>query len=102
MFYLEDTIAICKGETLTGTLSCKPNASNPRLEQAFDTPPHRSVIRDLGPRAVSTVLGSRYPVNGGSRQGSLRLACRDLDITIEYSIDGKKCKLAKVQDYKMR
>ncbi len=30
VFYLEDVITICAGETITGTLSCKPNDSNPR------------------------------------------------------------------------
>jgi len=30
VFYLEDTIPICKGETLKGTLTCAPNAHNPR------------------------------------------------------------------------
>jgi type I protein arginine methyltransferase len=30
VFYLEDTIAICQGEAITGTLSCTPNEKNPR------------------------------------------------------------------------
>lgn len=30
VFYLEDTITICKGEKLTGQLVCAPNANNPR------------------------------------------------------------------------
>ncbi|KAG2495744.1 hypothetical protein HYH03_006341 [Edaphochlamys debaryana] len=30
VFYLEDTIVACKDETLSGTLSCRPNAKNPR------------------------------------------------------------------------
>eukprot|EP00245_Coleochaete_scutata_P011689 TRINITY_DN4388_c0_g1_i4.p1 TRINITY_DN4388_c0_g1~~TRINITY_DN4388_c0_g1_i4.p1 ORF type:complete len:307 (+),score=44.90 TRINITY_DN4388_c0_g1_i4:341-1261(+) len=30
VLYLEDVIAICEGEAITGTLSCKPNAKNNR------------------------------------------------------------------------
>jgi hypothetical protein len=30
VFYLEDTLTVCTGEELSGTLSCKPNAKNPR------------------------------------------------------------------------
>lgn len=30
VFYLKEPIAVNKGETLTGTLSCRPNAGNPR------------------------------------------------------------------------
>lgn len=30
VFYLEDTLTVCEGEELSGTLSCKPNAKNPR------------------------------------------------------------------------
>uniref|UniRef100_A0A7S3R5P6 Methyltransferase domain-containing protein n=1 Tax=Dunaliella tertiolecta TaxID=3047 RepID=A0A7S3R5P6_DUNTE len=39
VFYLEDTVTICQGETLNGTLSCKPNAKNPRdldIELTYD------------------------------------------------------------------
>lgn len=30
VFYLEDTLSIRQGESITGTLTCKPNAKNPR------------------------------------------------------------------------
>ncbi len=30
VFYLEDVITICQGESLTGWLSSKPNVNNPR------------------------------------------------------------------------
>jgi protein arginine N-methyltransferase 1 len=30
VFYLEDTIVVCEGETIEGTLACKPNAKNNR------------------------------------------------------------------------
>eukprot|EP00878_Enallax_costatus_P015964 GHUV01016737.1.p1 GENE.GHUV01016737.1~~GHUV01016737.1.p1 ORF type:complete len:324 (+),score=71.11 GHUV01016737.1:518-1489(+) len=30
VFYLEDTLTVCEGEVITGTLSCKPNVKNPR------------------------------------------------------------------------
>eukprot|EP00898_Chlorokybus_atmophyticus_P001905 jgi/Chlat1/2715/Chrsp180S02865 len=30
VFYLEDVITICQGETISGTLQCLPNAKNPR------------------------------------------------------------------------
>ncbi|GLC35726.1 Protein arginine N-methyltransferase 1 [Pleodorina starrii] len=30
VFYLEDTLIACKGETITGVLHCKPNDKNPR------------------------------------------------------------------------
>lgn len=30
VFYLEDTLTICAGEMITGTLECKPNGKNPR------------------------------------------------------------------------
>jgi protein arginine N-methyltransferase 1 len=30
VFYLDDVITICAGETVSGTLTCKPNVRNPR------------------------------------------------------------------------
>ncbi|KAF6255866.1 protein arginine N-methyltransferase [Scenedesmus sp. NREL 46B-D3] len=30
VFYLEDTLTVCEGETIRGVLSCRPNAKNPR------------------------------------------------------------------------
>jgi len=30
VFYLDHEITICEGEKLTGTLACKPNATNRR------------------------------------------------------------------------
>ncbi|GBF92903.1 arginine N-methyltransferase [Raphidocelis subcapitata] len=30
VFYLEDTLTVCRGERLSGTLACKPNDKNPR------------------------------------------------------------------------
>jgi type I protein arginine methyltransferase len=56
VFYLEDCLTVCAGEKITGTLSCKPNAKNPR----------------------------------------------DLDITIEYSFEGKHGEAHRVQHYRMR
>ena len=30
VLYLEDALTVCEGEEVTGTLSCRPNAKNPR------------------------------------------------------------------------
>jgi hypothetical protein len=30
VFYLEDTLTVCTGEELGGTLACRPNDKNPR------------------------------------------------------------------------
>ena len=56
VFYLEEPIIVCQGETIEGTLKCVPNADNPR----------------------------------------------DLDIVIEYAIDGARSSVQRVQEYKMR
>lgn len=30
VLYLEDTLVICSGESISGTIACAPNAKNPR------------------------------------------------------------------------
>lgn len=47
VIYLHDVLNVCKGEVITGTLSCKPNAKNPRdidieLSYKFNGSKHKS------------------------------------------------------------
>ncbi|KAG6555892.1 hypothetical protein Mapa_002534 [Marchantia paleacea] len=56
VMYLEDTITICEGEAITGSLSVAPNANNPR----------------------------------------------DLDVTVQYAFNGKRCRCSRTQHYRMR
>ena len=66
VFYLEDVITICAGETITGTLSCKPNDSNPRdLDITYSFEGER--CRHIGPS--TTGCGERGPPRNASRLG---------------------------------
>eukprot|EP00475_Leptophrys_vorax_P022026 TRINITY_DN29966_c0_g1_i3.p1 TRINITY_DN29966_c0_g1~~TRINITY_DN29966_c0_g1_i3.p1 ORF type:complete len:194 (-),score=10.35 TRINITY_DN29966_c0_g1_i3:76-657(-) len=56
VLYLEDTLTMCEGESVTGTISVKPNERNNR----------------------------------------------DLDISVTYQFEGKRCKASRTQHYRMR
>eukprot|EP00891_Asterochloris_glomerata_P003725 jgi/Astpho2/3725/fgenesh1_pm.00060_%23_13_t len=48
VFYLEDTLVVCEGETIEGTLTCAPNARNNRdldieIQYSFEGRQHRQV-----------------------------------------------------------
>ena len=49
VFYLEDTLVVCEGETIEGTLTCAPNARNNRdldieIQYSFEGRQHRQVV----------------------------------------------------------
>ena len=130
VLYLEDALAVCEGEEITGTLACRPNDKNPRdLVRACPLPPppfggcwlafcwwglfwrrrrddgrlRYSCLTTPKPRPCSSTPGvATHRYSTPPTTTTTTTSNNQQDITLRYDFAGRHGEAHRTQHYRMR